>query len=30
VLRDKIAGVQPDGSFVMPARAWAIRGTTQQ
>ena len=30
VLRDKIAGAQPDGSFVLPARAWAIRGTTQQ
>ena len=26
VLQDRIAGVQPDGSFVLPARAWAIKG----
>lgn len=26
VLRESIKGMQPDGSFVLPARAWAIRG----
>ena len=25
-LRDKITDVQPDGSFVLPARAWALAG----
>ena len=28
VLRDSIAGMQPNGSFVLSARAWAIRGAT--
>ena len=26
-LRRKILGSQPDGAFVLPSRAWAIRGT---
>jgi ubiquinone/menaquinone biosynthesis C-methylase UbiE len=26
-LRDKITDIQPDGSFSLPARAWAIAGT---
>jgi SAM-dependent methyltransferase len=26
-LRELIAGVQVDGSFVLPARAWAVKGT---
>ena len=30
VLRDRLTGVQPDGSFVLPARAWAIKGTARQ
>jgi SAM-dependent methyltransferase len=28
-LRDRLSGVQPDGSFVLPARAWAIKGTSR-
>lgn len=28
VLRETIRGIQPDGSFVLPARAWAVRGTS--
>jgi len=27
VLRDKLSRVQPDGPFVLPARAWAVKGT---
>jgi ubiquinone/menaquinone biosynthesis C-methylase UbiE len=27
-LRDKIPDIQPDGSFVLPARAWAVLGVT--
>jgi SAM-dependent methyltransferase len=30
VLREKLPAVQPDGSFVLPARAWAIKGTSQR
>jgi SAM-dependent methyltransferase len=26
VLAGKLTGVQPDGSFVLPARAWAVKG----
>ncbi len=26
MLRDKLPGVRPDGSFVIPARAWAVKG----
>ncbi len=26
VLREKISGMEPDGSFVLPARAFAVRG----
>jgi ubiquinone/menaquinone biosynthesis C-methylase UbiE len=26
-VRNKLAGVRPGGSFVLPARAWAIKGT---
>lgn len=29
VLREKLPAVQSDGSFVLPARAWAIKGTSQ-
>jgi SAM-dependent methyltransferase len=29
VLKEKIPGVQPGSSFVLPARAWAIKGTTR-
>jgi ubiquinone/menaquinone biosynthesis C-methylase UbiE len=25
-LRDRLPGVRPDGSFVLPARAWAVKG----
>jgi SAM-dependent methyltransferase len=27
VMRQQIAGMQVDGSFVLPARAWAVKGT---
>lgn len=30
VLREKLPAVQPDGSFVLPALAWAIKGTSRQ
>jgi hypothetical protein len=26
ILRDKLPHVQADGSFVLPARAWAVKG----
>lgn len=26
LLQEKIGGVRPDGSFVLPARAWAVKG----
>ena len=26
-LAARIAGTRPDGSFVLPARAWAVKGT---
>ncbi len=26
-LRDKLTGIRSDGSFVLPARAWAVKGT---
>lgn len=28
-LAGRIAGVQPDGSFVLPAQAWAVKGTVR-
>jgi ubiquinone/menaquinone biosynthesis C-methylase UbiE len=30
LLRDKIGGTQPDGSFVLPARAFAVRGLVRR
>jgi hypothetical protein len=30
VLREQLPAVQPDGSFVLPARAWAIKGKSHQ
>jgi hypothetical protein len=30
MLRDKLPGVQPDGSFAIPARAWAVKGTARR
>ena len=29
-LRDKLAGEELDGSFVLPARAWAVKGTVRR
>jgi hypothetical protein len=30
MLREKLSAVQPDGSFVLPALARAIKGASQQ
>jgi hypothetical protein len=30
LLREKLSAVQPDGSFVLPARAFAVRGLVRR